>query len=214
MSLPAEKSSASSFSGLTAREAVWALPNQLTWARVLLTLVLFVLMSWQWYLLSLGVFLVAVATDWLDGYLARRMKLVTTLGRILDPLADKLLICGVFVFLAADPTPAWRSFVQPWMAVVVLGRELLVTALRSFLERQGKDFSARWSGKLKMGFQCAAVGVGLFVLSRLSHGKHVPWWMAAGLHGLIWTALALTVYSGVAYVRRAMTLLGQQPPEK
>ncbi len=213
MSVPAEKNATAPLARLSPRQAVFALPNQLTWARLGLTVVLLVLLSWQWYLASLVVFVVAVGTDWLDGYLARRLKMITTLGRILDPFADKLLICGVFVYLAADSTPSWRQFFQPWMAVVVLGRELLVTALRSFLERQGKDFSARWSGKLKMVFQSAAAGAGLFVLHQLSSGKALPLLVQWITHGLIWTALALTVYSGVEYIRRATSLLGELPSQ-
>ena len=91
-------------------------------------------------------FVVAAGTDWLDGYWARKYGQVTNLGRILDPFVDKIIICGTFIFLAAVPD----SGVQAWMAVVIVGRELLVTALRSYLEGEGADFSASMSGKLKM----------------------------------------------------------------
>ena len=214
MSIPAEKSRApQAASAESLRQVVFSLPNQLTWGRLGLTVVLFVLLAWQWYLTALAVFLVAVSTDWLDGYLARRLNLVSTLGRILDPFADKLLICGTYVFLVADPTPGFAAFFQPWMAVVILGRELLVTALRSFLEQQGKDFSAQWSGKLKMVFQSLAAGVGIYVLHRLQAGETLSVFWKVGLHGLVWTALGLTVYSGAGYINRAVRLMQNQPGE-
>ena len=103
---------------------------------------------------------VGASTDWLDGYWARKYGQVTTLGRILDPFVDKIIVCGTFIFLAAIP----GSGVVPWMAVLIVGRELLVTALRSFLEGEGADFSAMMSGKLKMLVQCVAVLVSLYAL--------------------------------------------------
>ncbi len=212
MSLPAEKSSPqAAASSESVRQVVFSLPNQLTGGRLGLTLVLFVLLVWQWYLAALVVFVVAVGTDWLDGYLARRLNQVSTLGRILDPFADKLLICGTYVFLVADPTPEFARFLQPWMAVVILGRELLVTALRSFLEQRGKDFSAQWSGKLKMVFQSLAAGVGIYVLYRLQAGPSLHWVWVVLLHALVWVALVLTVYSGIGYIRRAVRLLQEEP---
>src|SRR5262245_174730 len=122
------------------------LPNQLTIARVALSVALFVCMSYDWFVPAFVLFVIAAVSEWLDGYFARKYGLVTTLGRILDPFADKLIICGTFIFLAAEPDGG----VRPWMAVTVMGRELLVTALRSFLEQRGTDFSAEFSGKLKM----------------------------------------------------------------
>src|SRR5882672_7201211 len=90
---------------------VFNLPNQLTAARFVLAIVLFIFIEWAWWLPAVGVFAVAAFTDWLDGYLARRLNLGSTLGRNLDPLVDKVLICGAFIFLLA-----WReSGVAPWM---------------------------------------------------------------------------------------------------
>lgn len=119
--------------------AVFNLPNQLTSLRLLLSVVMFFLIPWEFYWTCLVLFVVAAGTDWLDGYYARKYGQVTTLGRILDPFADKVIICGTFIFLAAIPrmleTP-WG--IRPWMVVVIVGRELLVTALRSFLEQRGR----------------------------------------------------------------------------
>jgi CDP-diacylglycerol--glycerol-3-phosphate 3-phosphatidyltransferase len=89
------------------------------------------------------------------------------------------------------------------MAVVIMGRELLVTALRSFLEQRGRDFSAELSGKLKMLFQCIAAGASLFYLAWRPDLPIVI------LDALVWIAVALTVYSGATYVRRAVRLASE-----
>jgi CDP-diacylglycerol---glycerol-3-phosphate 3-phosphatidyltransferase len=190
-------------------QPVFNLPNQLTVSRLLLSLVLFVLIEFQCYLAGLLVFIVAAGTDWLDGYFARKYGQVTNLGRILDPFVDKIIICGTFIFLVAVP----GSGVQAWMAVVIVGRELLVTALRSYLEGEGADFSASMSGKLKMAAQCLAAGISLYALYDL-HGASAggslesrPPALDWALTGSIWLAVALTIYSGAAYVRRAVALI-------
>src|SRR5688572_20047552 len=103
-------------SGEELRTVVFNLPNQLTWLRLALTVVMFCLIEAEQYAISLVMFLVAASTDWLDGYFARKYNLVTTLGRILDPFADKVIICGTFIYLAAIPA----SGVRPWMAVVIV----------------------------------------------------------------------------------------------
>lgn len=185
------------------RTVVFNLPNQLTWLRLALTVVMFCLIAWGEYGVSLVMFLVAASTDWLDGYFARKYNLVTTLGRILDPFADKVIICGTFIYLAAIP----GSGVRPWMAVVIVGRELLVTALRSFLEQQGADFSATLAGKLKMVLQCAAASLSLFVLAWPEVAARGGQAMQFTLTGVLWAAVLLTVLSGVDYVRSAIRLL-------
>lgn len=189
------------------RAAVLNLPNQLTAARIVLAIGLFVLIPLQQFGPALFVFLLAAGTDWLDGYVARKYSLVTVLGRILDPFADKLIICGTFVFLAAEPT----SGLAAWMAVVVLARELLITVIRSYLEQQGADFSASLSGKLKMVCQCLAAA---FSLGKLAHYESYVYLNADQLavvtRGLAWLAVAATVYSGWAYVVRAAQLLARR----
>jgi CDP-diacylglycerol--glycerol-3-phosphate 3-phosphatidyltransferase len=178
---------------------VFNVPNQLTASRLVLSIVLFVLIGSGHYLWSLGVFIVAASTDWLDGYWARKYGQVTTLGRILDPFVDKIIICGTFIFLVGIPA----SGVHAWMAVVVVGRELLVTALRSYLEGEGADFSAQWSGKLKMVLQCLAAAAVLYTLTHADPPPHLLWTRNA----LVWGAIALTLYSGLEYVHRAISLL-------
>jgi CDP-diacylglycerol--glycerol-3-phosphate 3-phosphatidyltransferase len=187
------------------------LPNQLTSLRLLLAVVMFAFIHWECYLTSMGLFLVAAGTDWLDGYFARKYGQVTTLGRILDPFADKVIICGAFIFLAAIPALTDLSgSLRPWMVVVIVGRELLVTALRSFIEDRGADFSAQMSGKLKMVFQCVAAAAGMFTLSYGDDPRGplvVPGWVHFTLVASVWLAVVSTVYSGVVYVFAAVRLL-------
>ncbi len=191
-------------------------PNEVTTVRLALSVVLFVLLQLHLYWASFWLFLVTAGTDWLDGFWARRYGQITILGRMLDPFVDKVVICGTYIFLAADP----RSGLLPWMAVLVLGRELLVTALRSFLEQQGADFSASISGKLKFILQCAAVGASLFWLSyNPNHaplmvpedaGSAVitgPIWVQWAVVISVWSMIAMTIYSGYAYVMAALHLI-------
>lgn len=183
-----------------ASQRVFNVPNQLTVARLLLSIVLFALIAFESYLASTIIFVIAASTDWLDGYWARKYGQVTNLGRILDPFVDKIIICGTFIFLAAVPD----SGVRAWMAVVVVGRELLVTALRSYLEGEGADFSAQMSGKLKMVLQCLAAALCLWALY---WGEPRPAELQWAVTASVWAAIALTLYSGVAYIQRAVELL-------
>lgn len=164
-------------------------------ARLGLAVALFAAMSSASYWAALALFVSAAATDWLDGFWARRFGQVTRLGRILDPLADKVVVCGAFIYLAAAP----GSGVAPWMSVVVTCRELLVTALRGLVEQSGGDFSARFAGKAKMVLQSVAVAAALLVLATgVATG---PAWRLAQV--AVWAAVAATVYSGIVYARLA-----------
>src|SRR4051794_38526736 len=182
-------------------QPIFNVPNQLTTLRLLLAIVLFVLIAFHYFLASAVVFAVAAGTDWLDGYWARKYGQVTNLGRILDPFVDKIIVCGTFIFLAAVP----GSGVQAWMVVVIVGRELLVTALRSYLEGEGADFSAKMAGKLKMAVQCLAALLSLIALAQPV--GHVPEQLSLAVAITVWAAVALTIYSGAAYVLRAVALL-------
>jgi CDP-diacylglycerol--glycerol-3-phosphate 3-phosphatidyltransferase len=148
------------------------LPNVLTLARLAMTIAFVAILSIyrfpdtnSWALpTALILFIVAALTDALDGYLARRWNAVSVFGRIMDPFADKILILGAFVMLAGpsflssdDWTYAHTSGVLPWMVVVILGRELLVTTIRAVMESRGINFSAARSGKLKMIAQSVGV---------------------------------------------------------
>jgi CDP-diacylglycerol--glycerol-3-phosphate 3-phosphatidyltransferase len=184
------------------------LPNLITLSRLVLALVLFVLIYIHDYWVTAAVvFLLAAATDALDGYLARRYGTVTALGRILDPFADKIIICGAFIFLldkkVATPSGELWSGVNAWMVIIVVAREMFVTSLRGFLEQQGKDFSATMSGKLKMVLQCVAVTASLLSLEdRFSSDT-----FKLVRDVLLWSAVAVTVWSGLIYVVRAVAIL-------
>lgn len=185
-------------------------PNLLTTARFVLSIVVFVLIPLEQHAAALIVFVIAAGTDWVDGWYARKYQQVTKLGRIFDPFVDKIIICGTFIFLAAER----GSGITPWMAVVVVGREMLVTAIRGVIEQQGGDFSAQMAGKLKMVLQCVAVVASLIVLQRLhepgSSDASLPAWLFWTLQVSVWSALILTVYSGLEYIVAAARILGKQ----
>jgi len=184
------------------------LPNRITTARLVLATILFVLLDTAcreaeqgliWYLVFV-LYVITVLTDSLDGYLARSRGLVTAFGRIVDPLADKIVICGVLVLGSVLPQTA--KLVPPWIVLVVLAREFLVSGLRGFLEGRGTRFGARWEGKTKLVLQAVYCGAILFY-----PGSHWAW-VETGAVILLWATLAITVWSAVAYVRSAVGLIG------
>jgi CDP-diacylglycerol--glycerol-3-phosphate 3-phosphatidyltransferase len=180
------------------RPPVLSLPNQLTAARLVLALVLFALIEYALWVPCLVVFALAALTDWLDGYLARKQGLTSTLGRNLDPLVDKVLICGAFIFLQGVA----GSGIYAWMVTVVVSRELIITSLRSFLENRGATFGADWLGKAKMVLQCAAL-LAIFLALELGEPPFLFWVKTA----LIYAMLAATALSGLQYLWRAAHLL-------
>ncbi len=162
-------------------------------------------------------FVLAAATDLLDGHLARRWNVVTAFGRVMDPFADKVLVVGAFIYLAGpsfhfgadvrgrSPEDFQVSGVEPWMVVVALARELLVTSIRAVLEGRGVAFPAEWSGKAKMALQSVAVPVILSLLAVADARTGTPGrWI---ILTLVWTTMLVTVVSGVPYVMRAMSAL-------
>jgi len=185
---------------------VFNVPNQLTAARLVLSIAVFALIPLGYYLAAMVVFVVAASTDWIDGWYARKYGQVTKLGRIFDPFVDKIIICGTFILLAVEMREfTWYVAITGWMAVVVVGRELLVTALRSIIEGGGGDFSAKMAGKLKMVFQCVAVVAALIALDQVGRdgaGDLAPW-LKWTLAISVWIAVASTVHSGVGYVLAA-----------
>jgi CDP-diacylglycerol--glycerol-3-phosphate 3-phosphatidyltransferase len=193
------------------RPPVFNLANQLTTSRFLLALLLFVLIGWESWLWCLVVFAAAAATDWLDGYFARKQGLSSTLGRNLDPLVDKVLICGAYIFLL--PYGLADRWLLPWMVTVIVARELIITSLRSFLENRGAVFGADWLGKLKMGLQCAALFAIFVFLWVEAYEPPAAMLRFFGIvrDGLIWAMLAATALSGLQYLWRAATLLKSTP---
>jgi CDP-diacylglycerol---glycerol-3-phosphate 3-phosphatidyltransferase len=185
------------------RPSMFNLPNQLTASRLVLGLVLFLLIDRGSWVSCILVFALAAATDWLDGYLARKQGLVSTLGRNLDPLVDKVVVCGAYIFLL----PVAGSGLQAWMVTVVVARELIITGLRSFMENRGASFGADWLGKLKMFLQCGAL-FAIFVALKAAelHAEAQPAWDFIR-DALIWSMLAATALSGLQYLWRAAMLL-------
>jgi CDP-diacylglycerol--glycerol-3-phosphate 3-phosphatidyltransferase len=189
------------------RPPIFNLPNQLTAGRFVLALILFGLIAIESWIGCLVVFALAVITDWLDGYLARKQGLMSTLGRNLDPLVDKVLICGAYIFLLPVGIP--ESWLQPWMVTLIVARELIITGLRSFMENRGASFGADWQGKLKMVLQCAAllsIFISLSVL-RIPEVAAAPAFFVYARLSLIWAMLATTALSGLQYLWRAASLL-------
>lgn len=132
------------------------LPNKLTMLRMLLVIVFVVFMClptkfvWAKYV-SLGVFVVASITDFLDGYISRKKNLVTKFGKIMDPLADKMLVASGFILLAT------AGVIPAWMAVIIVLRDFFVTGLRNFGADNNKDLAASLTGKVKTVFQLLAI---------------------------------------------------------
>jgi len=141
------------------------------------------------------IFSAAAITDYLDGYLARRRGLVTDLGKVMDPVADKLLVSSSFIMLAS------LHWIPAWMVCIIVGRELAVTGLRNIIAEKGEDISASWLGKYKTGFQIAAIIPLIFHYQYFGINLH-----AIGYVFLI-GALVFTVWSGVDYFVRFRRLL-------
>ncbi len=194
------------------------LPNHITLARLILAVLFFILIS-RFNIrdpdpgildICLTLFIVACLTDWLDGYLARRNNEVTALGRVLDPFVDKVLVCGAFVFFAGagfvDSAGRNVTAVAPWMVVVIVGRELLVTGLRGFSEAQGRPFAADVFGKIKTITQMVTASVIMLCVAHAPPDETRSFFAGAG-EVLLWLTIATTSYSGLNYLYKARAVL-------
>ncbi|MCH7226081.1 CDP-diacylglycerol--glycerol-3-phosphate 3-phosphatidyltransferase [Haloferula sp. A504] len=189
------------------------LPNAITLSRLVLTAVFVVAMGFEGLggkMTALVSFSVAAATDWLDGYLARKMGLVTPLGKLLDPLADKILVCAAFVFMSVE------GFAPVWVTAVIIGREFLVTGLRQIAIEAGQVLAADNLGKWKTTFQLIFIITALVWMAFSEITERGPvaeflWKLADPSGWLIptslWLALALTVISGANYLWSGRNLL-------
>lgn len=210
-------------------------PNALTGGRLVLAAVFFVLLSFYqhdgrgdpWLLnTAFIIYIIALFTDFLDGYLARRWKVEGAFGRVVDPLVDKVLVLGTFIFFAgknfivaetarsispgSPEVVKTVSGVVPGMVVLLLTRELLVTSLRGVAESGGQAFGAAFIGKFKMAFQSGTILVILVYVNYIAHSVHLSEQVksAAVLFRdvCIWATVAITVWSGLTYVGKAVSM--------
>jgi CDP-diacylglycerol--glycerol-3-phosphate 3-phosphatidyltransferase len=183
------------------------LPNAITLARIFLVPLLVVVLLTKFEgkqifgirheLVGAAIFGLASLTDWLDGYLARRRKQVTTFGQLMDPLADKLLITAAFVSIVQ------LGLAPAWMVAVILGREFLVTVLRSIAHSRGIVIAASPLGKLKMAAEVTTI------LALILGREYLRQFFVLGIVAL-WVSLVTAVVSGIDYYRRFNHLLSQR----
>ncbi len=177
----------------------WA--NALTLSRFVFAIIICILLlqhSLMGYVLAAFCFLLAALTDLYDGYIARQMKLTSSFGKIMDPIADKALMLTVFSALTFI-----EGVVQPWMVVVIAIREIWITADRLMVMRQGKVIAAERAGKIKTVLQMSSVGVILLYLIANQAGWFLqiqPAWLGF-IHVLMVMTVFVTVGSGAAYFR-------------
>lgn len=178
------------------------LANKITLVRIFLVpiIMLFLLVKFDWGAITFAdvtityseivatvIFIIAASTDGLDGYIARKKKLVTNLGKFLDPLADKLLITAALISLVD------RGSVEAWMAIVIISREFAVTGLRLVAAVDGQVIAASKLGKLKTIIQIIAICV--VMLNNFPFGTvGIPFDIIA-----MWIAVIITIYSGIDY---------------
>ena len=185
--------------------------NKVTSIRFLLCIVYYVLLTLCLKQRDQGMLIVAFVlnqiiawSDLLDGYLARKYKEITHFGRIADPLVDKILVCGSFIFfLALDPL---HRIFTPWFATVVLGREFLVSGIRGAMEAAGIPFPATFWGKAKTLIQNIACGTALGYAAWFPTTR----WTELLTISFMWATLVATVMSGVTYVLSARKFLGSE----
>ena len=180
----------------------WALPNLLTYGRIVAVPIVVACMYYQaifeaglwlrW--VALAVFIAAAITDWLDGYFARIWGQQSTFGRMLDPIADKLLVASCLLMLAADGTIRGWSL---WAAIVILCREILVSGLREYLAELRVSVPVTQLAKWKTTLQLVAVG---FLIAGDAGDLIVPITSLVGL-SLLWLSAILTLYTGWDYFR-------------
>ena len=199
------------------------LPNALTMLRLVLAAAFFgTLNAYRypdhnvvWANVALVLFILAAITDALDGYLARRWDAITVFGRIMDPFCDKVLVLGAFIYLAGPRflVREWvleGSFftmatgVYPWMVVVVLARELLVTGFRGEAESKGVSFGSSWTGKGKMILQSIAIPTVLFLVINFKTHEDDAISLTARwtCYVLVYLTVIVTIWSGLPYVMR------------
>lgn len=173
-------------------------PNSLTLFRVAAVPVIVILLLFPnrpSTLVAALFFSVAAITDFLDGFLARQKGLISNFGKVMDPIADKLLVSSAFIMLAS------LKWIPAWIVCIIIGREIAVTGLRNIAAQKGRDVSASSLGKYKTGFQIAAIIPLIIHFSYFTIDFH-----AIGII-FLWVALILSVWSGADYFFKFKALL-------
>jgi CDP-diacylglycerol--glycerol-3-phosphate 3-phosphatidyltransferase len=188
------------------------LPNKLTVGRLILTafFVAFLSSSTHWGdVVALLLFIIASATDWLDGYLARKLNQMTNFGKLMDPLADKVLVASALVCLI--PSKENHVGIPAWAVIIIITREFLITGLRQLAAGQGEILPADHLGKHKTAWQIITI---IFFLTLLAagdcFGDESRWLLFLGQRIgpiLIAITILLTIYSGLAYLWKNRNLL-------
>ncbi len=182
------------------------IPNTLTIVRILLIPVLVVLfyLPFKYHLwFAAGVFTLAAVTDWFDGYLARRLGQMTAFGAFLDPVADKLMVAVALVLLIERHD----TMLFTLAAAVIIGREIVISALREWMAELGQRTSVavNYIGKIKTAFQMVAIICLLAIDPRTQEG-----WLLGGAYVLLYTAAVLTLWSMFAYLKAAWSVIKDQ----
>lgn len=173
-------------------------PNALTLFRILavpLVVLLLLIPNRFTCFLAAVIFSLAAITDYFDGFLARQKGLVSNLGKVMDPVADKLLVSCTFIMLAA------LNWVPAWIVCIIIGREIAVTGLRNLIAHEQQDVSASKLGKYKTGFQIAAA------IPLLIHYRFLGLEVHTVGTFFLWLALVFTLWSGIDYFVRYRRLL-------
>ena len=201
---------------------MFALPNALTIMRIVLVpvfVIAFVIPGDAARLVAFAVFVIAAVSDWLDGFAARKLKAGSDFGRMLDPIADKVLVAVALMMLVAEgtftrynATTGMLSLLRLFPALIILGREILVSGLREFLAGTRVSVPVTAVAKFKTAVQMIAIGA--MILTPLAD-VFVPGipslTYAAIAYILLWVAAALTVYTGVIYFKNGMAYLRPGP---
>jgi cardiolipin synthase len=181
------------------------LPNILTYGRVAAVPVVVALLFWPdqtWARMSaLAIYILAAITDFFDGYLARAWSQQSSLGRMLDPIADKLLVAAVLLMLSADGVIVGASL---WAAIIILCREILVSGLREYLAELRVPVPVTAVAKWKTTAQLVALG---FLIAGSAGERVVPGVTIAGIV-LLWVAAVLTLYTGWDYLKASLQHVG------
>ncbi len=173
------------------------LPNKLTIARIIAVPFFIAAYYLNWHLVAFIIFILASFTDMLDGKIARKHNLVTNFGKIMDPLADKVLVYAAFCLMIPDPVPGW-------MLIIILAREFLVAGVRTVAASEGIVIAAAMSGKIKTVLQMIAVCM-LLMAPVIDQN----WFTILG-KVVLWAALVMTIVSGVQYVVDNRQVFGEK----